>query len=323
MRCIQSRRLGRPPRGRRRGAHHGRRAASARRAASPAPRVRTAFLCRDKPAMKEALREARRPVRAVDRRVVDPTEVARVRRARRLPARSSSRATAPAPRAPTASTTTGRAAAARAEPACRQGAVGRRRGVHRGPRGLLRHDQPSTARSCTTSSTHYYPNVLEAMRTRWISPQFITTNRIDARRRYDEVKAMGQKVIERARHRHLGDAHGVVLRAQGPEVLRDRLPPAGRPRVGPLRRRQRDRHLPRVGASPSCTAGRRSSRRAASPPASSRCAPSATAASPATTGSTRCSAQFGEWIIDAPPPAARHAARSPSRPATWRTPGCA
>jgi hypothetical protein len=28
--------------------------------------------------------------------------------------------------------------------------------------------------------THYYPNVLEAMRTRWISPQFVTTNRIGA-----------------------------------------------------------------------------------------------------------------------------------------------
>ena len=42
--------------------------------------------------------------------------------------------------------------------------------------------------------THYYPNVLEAMRTRWISPQFITTNRVDAPG-YDEVKAMGQKVV--------------------------------------------------------------------------------------------------------------------------------
>ncbi len=44
--------------------------------------------------------------------------------------------------------------------------------------------------------SHYYPNVLEAMRTRWISPQFIATNRIDAVGAYDEVKAMGQKVIE-------------------------------------------------------------------------------------------------------------------------------
>ena len=45
-------------------------------------------------------------------------------------------------------------------------------------------------------ATHYYPNVLEAMRTRWISPQFITTNRIDYVSDYDQVKAMGARVIE-------------------------------------------------------------------------------------------------------------------------------
>ncbi len=42
---------------------------------------------------------------------------------------------------------------------------------------------------------HYYPNVLEAMRTRWISPQFICTNRVDSAPGYGEVKAMGRKVI--------------------------------------------------------------------------------------------------------------------------------
>jgi len=43
---------------------------------------------------------------------------------------------------------------------------------------------------------HYYPNVLEAMRTRWISPQFIATNRIDSSPGYDEVKDMGRRVIQ-------------------------------------------------------------------------------------------------------------------------------
>ena len=43
--------------------------------------------------------------------------------------------------------------------------------------------------------THYYPNVLEAMRTRWISPQFVSTNRMDAPG-YDEVKAMGRAVVK-------------------------------------------------------------------------------------------------------------------------------
>jgi carbamoylphosphate synthase large subunit len=42
---------------------------------------------------------------------------------------------------------------------------------------------------------HYYPTVLEAMRNRWVNPQFICTNRIDAVSAYDEVKAMGRKVI--------------------------------------------------------------------------------------------------------------------------------
>ncbi|MCB9464941.1 MAG: ATP-grasp domain-containing protein [Candidatus Eisenbacteria bacterium] len=44
-------------------------------------------------------------------------------------------------------------------------------------------------------ATHYYPNVLEAMRTRSVSPYFITTNRLDSSG-YNEVKEMGRKVIE-------------------------------------------------------------------------------------------------------------------------------
>ncbi|MCC6621317.1 MAG: ATPase [Deltaproteobacteria bacterium] len=53
-------------------------------------------------------------------------------------------------------------------------------------RGVVVHDFVS----------HYYPNVLEAMRTRWISPQICVTNRVDQASGYDELKAMGQKVIE-------------------------------------------------------------------------------------------------------------------------------
>lgn len=43
---------------------------------------------------------------------------------------------------------------------------------------------------------HYYPNVLEAMRTRWISPQFIATNRVDSAPGYEEIKVLGKRVIE-------------------------------------------------------------------------------------------------------------------------------
>ena len=44
-------------------------------------------------------------------------------------------------------------------------------------------------------ATHYYPNVLEAMRTRWISPQFVATNRIDSSD-YRELRSLGQRVID-------------------------------------------------------------------------------------------------------------------------------
>ena len=44
--------------------------------------------------------------------------------------------------------------------------------------------------------SHYYPNVLEAMRTRWISPQFIATNRVDTAPDYGDVRVMGQRVID-------------------------------------------------------------------------------------------------------------------------------
>jgi carbamoylphosphate synthase large subunit len=43
--------------------------------------------------------------------------------------------------------------------------------------------------------SHYYPNVLEAMRTRWISPQFVSTNRIDSAPEYGELRDMGRRVI--------------------------------------------------------------------------------------------------------------------------------
>lgn len=43
--------------------------------------------------------------------------------------------------------------------------------------------------------SHYYPNVLEAMRTRWISPQIVTTNRVATAPAYQEVLEMGRRVI--------------------------------------------------------------------------------------------------------------------------------
>lgn len=44
-------------------------------------------------------------------------------------------------------------------------------------------------------ASHYFPNVLDAMRTRWISPQIIATNRVHEPE-YEELREMGRRVIE-------------------------------------------------------------------------------------------------------------------------------
>ena len=90
-----------------------------------------------------------------------------------------------------------------------------------------------------------------------------------------------------ARHRHHRHAHGVVLRAEGPAVLRDRLPPARGRGMGPLLGGQRRRRLPRVGERRGARPRRRPPVAAASPPGSSPCGRTATGTSPATPGSTR------------------------------------
>lgn len=43
--------------------------------------------------------------------------------------------------------------------------------------------------------SHYYPNVLDAMRNRWISPYIVSTNRLDASG-YDDLKSLGRRVIK-------------------------------------------------------------------------------------------------------------------------------
>ena len=159
----------------------------------PGVSVKTSYLCRDKPAMKEALRQggiacaqsigtdSPDDVRAFVETVgypliikprdaagaADTWRVGGRRRAREL--RSPSRVSDTAPR--WRSRSSSRATRASSTPSASNGEI-----MH-------------------YFATHYYPGVLEAMRTRWISPQFIATNRLDAEG-YDEVKAMGKKVID-------------------------------------------------------------------------------------------------------------------------------
>jgi carbamoylphosphate synthase large subunit len=44
--------------------------------------------------------------------------------------------------------------------------------------------------------SHYFPNVLDAMRTRWISPQFVATNRVDSVGDYEQLRELGSRVVE-------------------------------------------------------------------------------------------------------------------------------
>jgi formate-dependent phosphoribosylglycinamide formyltransferase (GAR transformylase) len=158
----------------------------------PGTSVRTAFLCRDKPAMKEALRAAGVPcaqsigtnsaaeVRDFARRVGFPLIVK--------------------PRSAAGASGTVRvddAAALEAEIVAHRVDRGAEVAIeefiegHEGFYDSLTID----GRVVHDFVSHYYPGVLEAMRTRWISPQIVTTNRLSAPT-YDEVRAMGKKVIE-------------------------------------------------------------------------------------------------------------------------------
>ena len=158
----------------------------------PGTSVRTTYLCRDKPAMKEALRQAGVPC-AASIGTDDATEVRDFAKSEGYPLIIKPRDAAGAAGTWKVSDDDS------LEHAIRESGVGRGRSVaveefiegHEGFFDTITID----GHIAHSFITHYYPNVLEAMRTRWISPQFITTNRLDAEG-YDEVKEMGRKVIE-------------------------------------------------------------------------------------------------------------------------------
>ena len=158
----------------------------------PGTSVRTAFLCRDKPAMKDALREAGVPC-AASIGSSDPAEI------RDFAARIGYPLIVK-PRDAAGAAGTWKAddgpALERALVDCGV-AAGRSVAVeefvegHEGFYDTITIDgQVAHEFVC-----HYYPNVLEAMRYRWISPQFISTNRVDSADSYREVKDMGRRVI--------------------------------------------------------------------------------------------------------------------------------
>lgn len=158
----------------------------------PGTSVRTAWLCRDKPAMKDALREAG------------------VATARSTGASSASEVRAFAaevgfpvilkPRSAAGASGTIKACDARELEAAIEASW-----VNKGAAVAVEEFVEGHEAFYDTLSiggevamefiSHYYPGVLEAMRTRWISPQIVTTNRT-AVSGYDEVRHMGARVIK-------------------------------------------------------------------------------------------------------------------------------
>jgi hypothetical protein len=158
----------------------------------PGTSVRTAFLCRDKPAMKEALRQAGVPC-AQSRGLSSPQELrafaAEVGYPLILKPRSAAGASG------TVRVDHDRALeSAIVEQGIDRGAAVAAEEFIEGHEAF--YDTLAIGGKVVHEFvSHYYPGVLEAMRTRWISPQIVTTNRVGAPG-YGDVRALGQKVIE-------------------------------------------------------------------------------------------------------------------------------
>ncbi|HVS02979.1 MAG TPA: ATP-grasp domain-containing protein [Thermoanaerobaculia bacterium] len=157
----------------------------------PGSSVRTAFLCRDKPAMKEALRQAGVPT-------AQSTGAASLEEAHGF----ASRIGFPLVVKPRSGA--GAAGTHRVDDPGQLDQVLRAVGVGQGASVALEEFVEGHEGFFDTLClggeivhhfvSHYYPNVLEAMRHRWISPQVVATNRVDAPG-YRELEELGGRVI--------------------------------------------------------------------------------------------------------------------------------
>jgi formate-dependent phosphoribosylglycinamide formyltransferase (GAR transformylase) len=159
----------------------------------PGTSVRTAWLCRDKPSMKDALRAAGVPT-AASAAADSATEVHAFADAVGYPLILKPRSGAGA--ADTMRVDT------KAELDVALGKFGGQ-GVQsiaveefvEGHEGF--YDTMSVGgHAALDFVSHYYPNVLEAMRSRWISPQFVATNRVDTADDYVQLRELGQRVSD-------------------------------------------------------------------------------------------------------------------------------
>jgi hypothetical protein len=157
----------------------------------PGTSVRTAFLCRDKPAMKEVLRAGGVPC-AQSTAASTAAEVHAFAEQVGFPLILKPRDGAGASGATRVDSAGELDAALASFGGSRSIAVEEFIEGHEGfydtlsVGGAVAHD----------FVTHYYPNVLEAMRTRWISPQFVSTNRVETAQAYGELRRLGARVIE-------------------------------------------------------------------------------------------------------------------------------
>jgi formate-dependent phosphoribosylglycinamide formyltransferase (GAR transformylase) len=158
----------------------------------PGTSVRTAWLCRDKPSMKQALREAGVPT-AASAAVSSADEVHAFAEQTGYPLILKPRSGAGALDTVRVDDPAGldQALGVFGEQGVDSIAVEEFVEGHEGFYDTIAID----GQVAMDFVSHYYPTVLEAMRTRWISPQFVSTNRIDSAPEYDELRDMGRRVI--------------------------------------------------------------------------------------------------------------------------------
>jgi formate-dependent phosphoribosylglycinamide formyltransferase (GAR transformylase) len=159
----------------------------------PGTSVRTAWLCRDKPSMKETLRAAGVPT-AASTAADSATEVYDFAEAVGYPLILKPRSGAGAQDTTRVDNRGELDAALASFGASGATSIAVEEFVegHEGFYDTLSVD----GKAALDFVSHYYPNVLDAMRSRWISPQFVSTNRVDSVSDYAQLREMGERVNE-------------------------------------------------------------------------------------------------------------------------------
>ena len=168
-------------------------AARAREATGiPGTSVHTTWLCRDKPSMKEVLRKGGIPC-AQSTAAISPEEARAFAAQVGYPLILKPRDSAGASGTYRVEDDAGLEYAIRASGLAQGRSVAVEEFIegHEGVYDTLSID----GKVAHEFALHYYPNVLEAMRTRWISPQVVVTNRVDTAPGYEEVKRLGREVL--------------------------------------------------------------------------------------------------------------------------------